>query len=430
MTFFCSTSDSTLRVSLKDAVLLNVPSDGGLFIPAEIPIFKLKEINEFQQCDYATTAFKVLSTLLNDQIQPDVLHQICVQAFNFDVKLQEISQNLYCLELFHGPTLAFKDFGVRFLAELITHYCQGTGSTKTILTATSGDTGGAVASAFFNRPGFEVFVLYPKNKISNFQQHQITSFGNNIKAVAVDGSFDDCQRLVKQALVDKQITQRRQFISANSINIARLLPQICYYFRAFSKLGDNNSTFDVSVPSGNFGNLTSAVIAKKMGLPIGQIIAATNTNDVVPRYLATGDYVVGEFHQTLSSAMDIADPNNFVRTKYIYNNSLDRIRQDIQSFSFDDQQTASAILHLHTKYNYLADPHTSIAYLGLQKLQSSVKSKGVFVGTAHVVKFKEVVESCLGKELNLDQFPSLHSSNKNNELTINPNIESVRDLLQ
>ncbi|MBL7663317.1 threonine synthase [bacterium] len=394
---FYSTKDRSVSVSLKEAVINNLPAGGGLYLPEEIPRIQPGQLESLASLSFPEHSFEILHTLLTNSLPRKILEAICYKAFSFDVPLVRLATNLYTLELFHGPSLAFKDFGVRFMAELLTYYHDG--RDLTVLTATSGDTGGAVAAAFYARKGFDVFILYPSGKVSALQELQIASLGGNVRAIEVDGTFDDCQRLVKSALVDQKILARRTFCSANSINVARLLPQICYYFWAVTKLPAKTSPI-FSVPSGNFGNVTACLLAKQMGLPVKTVVAATNVNDIVPRYLRSGNYEVQQFKSTLANAMDIADPSNFIRIQALYQDSLEKLQSELQAFAFSDEETKAAIAFLYRQYRYSSEPHAAIGYLGLKLLlQQDPNSIGVFLGTAHPLKFKDIVEPILATQL-------------------------------
>lgn len=395
---FTSTYQSSLRATFKEVVLSTMPYSGGLYIPVEIPRIESHFSKSLRDRPYSELASEVLKIFLGDSLELPLLSDLCRNAYPFSPVLQQLEENTWVLELFHGPTLAFKDFGVRFMAQLLSHY-QNSMKPLTILTATSGDTGGAVASAFHTLPGIEVFILFPKGKISLLQERQMTSLGDNIHAFPVEGNFDLCQKIVKEAFADKDIRSQRTLSSANSINLARLIPQICYYAYAISKLPDYSSIF--SVPSGNFGNLTAGLMAKRMGFPVEQFVAATNQNDIVPRFLESREYLVKPFIETLSTAMDIADPSNFVRIQALYGNNFDNMKLDILGKSVNDESTKKAMRELK-KLSYIADPHTAVAY---EALKSAVPEKKdvnkIFLATAHPIKFQESVEEVLGEKLSV-----------------------------
>lgn len=424
---FYSTKNRTLSATLKEAVLNNMPTDGGLYMPQEIPTLSSALVEDLPSLAFAESAFRILQELLTDSIPAEVLREICLKAFIFDASLVTLSESIHTLELFHGPTLAFKDFGVRFMAELLTYYRDK--KRLTILTATSGDTGGAVASAFHRREGFEVFILYPKGKVSPIQEHQIAGLGDNIIAIEVDGTFDDCQRLVKQTLADPHISSKRSFCSANSINVSRLLPQTCYYFRAYAQL-KNPQNVIFSVPSGNFGNLAACLMAKKMGLPIKLAVAATNSNDIVPRYISSGRYEVHPFKETLSNAMDIADPSNFVRVLSLYDQSLESLKRDLIAQSFTDEETKDAILELYQKYTYISEPHGAIGYMGLSTgLKRFSDAQGIFLGTAHPVKFKETVEPIVNATISEPTDTKTLTHMEKSRLSMSPDFQALLNIL-
>jgi threonine synthase len=314
-----------------------------------------------------------------------------------------VEDDIYSLELFHGPTLAFKDFGARFLAGVLGHFAKQSHEQITILVATSGDTGSAVAHGFYNLPGINVVVLYPSGKVSELQEKQFTTLGGNIVSLEIDGTFDDCQRMVKEAFADRDIQKRRTLSSANSINIARLLPQMFYYFRAVQQLSlNNNMPIIISVPSGNFGNLMAGLMAKRMGLPIDTFIAATNINDVVPAYLKTKLFTARPSVSTLSNAMDVGNPSNFVRVLDLYAQDWEAIRKDVVGYAFTDDETVRAIQDVHRKDGYTLDPHGAVGYLGLMKYrQQAEPCTGIFLETAHPGKFQEAVERALQSTIEL-----------------------------
>jgi threonine synthase len=317
-------------------------------------------------------------------------------AFPFDAPLVPLEGNIFSLELFHGPTFAFKDFGARFMAQVLAEFVE---NEITILVATSGDTGSAVASAFHNVDGIKVVLLFPSGKISEIQRKQMTTLGGNVRALAIEGNFDDCQRLVKDAFADSELRTHLQLTSANSINIARLLPQCFYYFRAVAQLANQHPPV-FSVPSGNFGNLTAGVIAKRMGLPVERFIAATNVNDVVPQYLKSGKFEPRPSIPTISNAMDVGNPSNFERLQYLYQNNLEKMNDEIYAASFTDHKTEQCIKHTFQETNYVLDPHGAVALLGLKKFIST-ESIGIFLETAHPAKFTETVEPAIAKKIEI-----------------------------
>jgi threonine synthase len=347
--------------------------------------------------DFVTRSSHILKHLIGDELTAEQVSGLVKRAFNFELELVEVEKNIYCLELFHGPTLAFKDFGGRFMAECLAEFSQG--NKTTILTATSGDTGAAVAHAFYKKDNIDVVILYPKGKISLAQQKLFTTLGENIHCYAVDGSFDDCQAMVKAAFLDDEIKQRLGLNSANSINISRLLAQVCYYFEALARLPKSQrAKAHISVPSGNFGNVCAAMIGAVIGLPVANLSATTNQNDTVPRFLATKDWSPCDTKESLSNAMDVSRPNNWPRVQHMLDNNWFSY-EHFFSHAVDEAQTEEVMHQLHDK-GYLAEPHTAIAYDGLKR-DLSEDGVGVFLATAHPAKFKESVERILNVELDM-----------------------------
>ena len=393
-----STSHNSPEIPLRDAIFTGVAPDKGLYMPRFIPRLKPDLIKKLRGLPFQEIASTVATLLLEDEIPPAKLKHIVYEAFNFDVSLQPLGE-FFALELFHGPTLAFKDFGARFLAQLTKYYTPGHYK-QVILVATSGDTGSAVASAFHNIPGIHVVLLYPKDKISRFQEKQLTCWGKNITPIAIEGTFDDCQTFVKTAFSDSELALSINLSSANSINIARLLGQIFYYFFAYTRLPDTASPIVISVPSGNLGNLTAGIIAKRMGLPISNFIASTNVNDAFSRYLQTGVTRPLATISTLSNSMDVGNPSNLARIQELYNHKLQKIRQDIETYSFTDRQTLIEIGSTYKDSGYILDPHSAIGLLGLKAYSKHHRlANGIFLATAHPVKFKEAIEQVINSDL-------------------------------
>ncbi len=401
-----STKNKKNLVSLKKAVMKGLPDDNGLFMPENIRPLPDHFFEELSNMSFVEIAQAVVSHLIGDDIPSQALNKLVAEAFNFPVPLVQLDDKTSVLELFHGPSLAFKDFGARFMARLMGYFNQAEKDQLIILVATSGDTGGAVASGFYQTPGIEVVILYPSGKVSPLQEKQLSTLGHNITALEVDGTFDDCQAIVKQAFLDKELNQQLRLSSANSINIARLIPQSLYYFEAFKQLQIAGNTLPVvfSVPSGNFGNLTAGILAKKMGLPIEHMIAATNSNDIVPKYLKTGQYEPKVSVRTISNAMDVGNPSNFARLKDLYKkeqcNTCDMMGKDIKGYAFDDTQTRKAVKEVDSKFKYIIDPHGAVGYLALKEYQEEYpETTGVILETAHPSKFIEDVEDILDKKI-------------------------------
>jgi threonine synthase len=396
---FYNLKENDEQVSFAGAVKQGLGKNQGLFFPETIPV--LDNIDELLAMPLVERSVHVLYPFVKDDLTKKQLSDIVTSAFNFPAQIQPISKDRAILELFHGPTLAFKDFGARFMAKCLQAFSKD--KKITILTATSGDTGAAVAHAFHGIENIRVVILYPKGKISLLQEKMFTTLGGNIETLAIDGSFDDCQALVKKSFDDKELASTIGLNSANSINISRLLAQICYYFEAVAQLSRQKCKTEldnivVSIPSGNFGNLTAGLFAKALGLPIKRFIAATNANDTVPRYLETGEWTPNETVATISNAMDVSDPNNWPRIEHMLKSGI--VPSDcISSVSIDEEQTQSTVLQL-AKLGYISEPHAAVAYKALQ-YNATEEEFGVFLGTAHPAKFKEVVESILGQPIGL-----------------------------
>lgn len=397
-----STNNKSNIVSLREAVFKGLPEDKGLFMPMSIPVLPKTFIDNLDQYSFQEIAFTVAKNLLQAAIPDDDLKQIIERSITFPAPVVQLDPNRYILELFHGPSLAFKDFGARFMAQLMSYFNKGEDQELTILVATSGDTGGAVAAGFYKTPGIRVVILYPSGKVSFLQEKQLTTLGENITALEVDGTFDDCQALVKKAFLDMDLNQKHRLSSANSINIARLIPQSFYYFEAYKQIKNKDLPISFCVPSGNFGNLTAGLFAKQMGLPIHHFIAATNANDVVPEYLTTSTFTPRPSVRTLSNAMDVGNPSNFARMLDLYCSTWNIMREDISGFAFTDEQTKNAIREVRQKYNYVIDPHGAIGYLALNAyLENNHNVQGVILETAHPAKFKDDVESILQQSIDV-----------------------------
>ena len=401
-----STNNRNISVSFKEAVMKGIADDGGLFMPSAFPEFEEKFFKEIERLTFRELAFEISSALLQDEIPTESLGKIIDVSMTFDAPLIPLNGQTGILELFHGPTLAFKDFGARFMANMMAYVNRDSKKNITILVATSGDTGSAVANGFYNVDGIKVVLLYPSNKVSKIQEQQLTTLGGNIKALEVEGTFDDCQRLVKKAFLDKTLSNAMLLSSANSINIGRLLPQSFYYFRAFAQVKDKSLPLIVSVPSGNFGNLTAGLFAKEMGLPIDKYIAATNINDVFPKYIESGRFEAKPSVKTISNAMDVGNPSNFVRIRALYKDDINIARQNIYSKSFSDEQTKSAIREIYEKYGYTIDPHGAVGYLALKNYLRDTgikKYNGIVLETAHPGKFADIVSEVIDQKINLPE---------------------------
>ena len=401
---FFSTKNPSKKVSLQEAVLNSLPSDNGLYVPESLPILPKEFFDEIQKLTFLEIAFYIANHLIGNELDKNFLKNHLSKTMNFPVPLREISKNDFSLELFYGPSAAFKDFGALFMSGLMAYFNQDKQKELTILVATSGDTGAAVVNSFYNVEGIKVIVLYPSGGVSPIQEKQLTSLGKNIISLEINGHFDDCQNLVKQAFLDKELNENFNFTSANSINISRLIAQSFYYFEAYKQVPDKSKPLAFVIPSGNFGNLTAGIFALKMGLPFDYLIAGTNSNDIVPNYLKTGKYNIKKAIRTISNAMDIANPSNFARIKHYYPDRLS-MKEAIQAYAFDDEQTKQAIKKGYSDYSYILDPHGAIAYLALQKLKESLGEEinGIFFETAHPAKFFEIINPILQLEIPMPQ---------------------------
>ena len=406
---YYSLNGKAKKAGFKEAVIKGLAEDKGLYFPEEIPVLPKTFFQELDQLSAPEIAYRLIKPYIDDEIPEPELKSIISETLGFYFPLITIEENIATLELFHGPTMAFKDVGARFMARCLGYFNRDSGKEVTVLVATSGDTGGAVASGFLGVENVKVVILYPSKKVSEVQEKQLTTLGKNIRALEVEGSFDDCQAMVKQAFLDKEITEKKQLTSANSINVARWLPQMFYYVFAYKQLKDKNKELVFSVPSGNFGNICAGMMAKKMGLPVYQFIAATNVNDVVPNYLLTEIYAPKPSVQTISNAMDVGDPSNFIRIQKIYENDFESLKKDLQSYSFTDDETRDAMHNMYSNSHYIADPHGAVAYLGAKEyLKSNPDARCIFLETAHPVKFLDVVEPVINRKLTYpDQIKSV-----------------------
>jgi len=388
-----STNNKDLRVSFKEAVFNSMPQDKGLYMPVEIPQLDKDFLAKIEQYSLPEIAYEIASTLLSDEISEKDLKALIEDAVNFEAPVLGLDQQTFVLELFHGPSLAFKDFGARFMSRVMAYFLKDGEQLLDVLVATSGDTGGAVALGFLGVPNTRVTILFPKGKVSDIQRLQLTTNGQNIRAIAVEGTFDDCQSLVKQAFADEELNAQFRLTSANSINIARLIPQTFYYFNAYAQLkrqGFSDVVF--AVPSGNFGNIGAGLLAYKMGLPVQQFIAATNANDTVPRYLETGVYDAKPSVQTHANAMDVGAPSNWIRIMDLFKEDRSAINELVKAYRFTDEETLKGIEEIYAKFNYVACPHTAIAYLATKAFAAENPDSGtanVFLSTAHSCKFPD-----------------------------------------
>jgi len=395
-----STKTPQLKASLEEAVFRSLPPDNGLYMPESIPKVPVAFLETIENLSFNEIAWEVARTLLSEDISETDIRIIVERAFDFDAPVAPIEDNTYCLELFHGPSMAFKDFGARFMASLMSYFLVKSQKEIHILVATSGDTGGAVAQGFHHVPGINVTILYPSGKVSDIQEKQLTTLGGNVRALEVEGTFDDCQALVKQAFLDTELNQKYNLASANSINISRLIPQSFYYFRAYAQVKHVGLPVVFSVPSGNFGNMSAGILAQQMGLSVSHFIATTNRNNVVTNYLDNGVYSPVPSVETISNAMDVGNPSNFVRMTRFFGDDWARVKQNISGFWFDDSQTKAAMNELYTRTGYVMCPHTAVSYLGLKAYKNLTKEHvtGIFLSTAHYAKFLDVVEDAIGTD--------------------------------
>jgi len=398
---YYSTNNKTQSVSLQEAVIKGLAADNGLFMPEKIGKFEPSFFENIPQLSFQEIAFRVAQMFFGEDIESSMLKEIVYDTLQFDCPVVKVTDNIYALELFHGPTLAFKDVGARFMARLLKYFLGENKNLVNVLVATSGDTGSAVANGFLGVEGVHVYVLYPKGKVSKIQESQFTTLGKNITAIEINGTFDDCQHLVKTAFLDAELNEKRVLTSANSINVARFLPQAFYYFNAYARLKEagalRGKELIISVPSGNFGNLTAGLFAREMGLPVKQFIAANNANDVVFEYLETGVYNPRISIETIANAMDVGAPSNFARVLDLYQYSHKTIAKIIKGFRYTDDEIRQVVKKVFTQSGYLCDPHGAC---GFQALDEYLKENqvGVFLETAHPAKFKETVDELVGTE--------------------------------
>lgn len=396
---YYSLNNKQHQVSFKQAVIEGLAPDRGLYFPESLTKLPNAFFENIENFSNEEIAFEVIKQFVGDEIPEAELKQIISETLCFDFPCVPVEDNVYSLELYHGPTMAFKDVGARFMSRCLGYFNQNIEQKNTVLVATSGDTGGAVASGFLGVKGVEVVILYPSGKVSDIQERQLTTLGQNITALEVDGVFDDCQDMVKKAFLDEEL-KHKNLTSANSINIARWLPQMFYFFFAYKQLKKHNKPLLVSCPSGNFGNICAGILAKRLGLPIAHFVAATNANDTVPQFMQNGKYEPKPSVATISNAMDVGNPSNFVRIQEMYHNDLNEFNKDFSSFTYNDEETKFAMKNIYTNSGYIAEPHGAVGYIGLKReMQNHSGSIGVFLETAHPIKFLDVVEPVLNVKL-------------------------------
>ena len=415
-------------MSFREAVIQGLPEDNGLYFPSGIPKLPDDFFSRMKSMDLPEIGFNVLQPYVHEDIGDSDLYEILKETVDFDIPLVHICDRIWALELFHGPTLAFKDVGARFLARCLSHFAISADQKVTVLVATSGDTGSAVGQGFLNVPNVDVVILYPSGKVSPLQEKQLTTLGGNITALEIEGTFDDCQKMVKEAFLDNQLRQALQLTSANSINVARWLPQAIYYFWASKQL-ENSCDLIVSVPSGNYGNLTAGLLAKAMGLNISHFLAASNANRIIPEYLHTGRFNPAPSIATLSNAMDVGNPSNFPRMLEIYKKEFGKIVGDISGFSFTDEETSSGVRRIHKSFNYLMDPHGAIGYLALEKRGLKNGECGIFLETAHPGKFDTTMEKITGHAVDLPEPLKKRMEKEKHAITMPADQEIFREWL-
>lgn len=429
---YYSTNRNTAEVTLKEAVVKGLAADNGLFMPERINKFGSAFFENIQNLTFQEISFEVALKLFGDDIDKQVLKEIVYDTLQFDCPVVKVSDSIYSLELFHGPTLAFKDVGARFMARLLNHFLSHRKTYVNVLVATSGDTGSAVANGFLGVEGIHVFVLYPKGKVSEIQESQFTTLGQNISALEIEGTFDDCQHLVKSAFLDTDLNAEMILTSANSINVARFLPQAFYYFNAYARLKEKglleNKSLVFSVPSGNLGNITAGLFAHEMGLPVAQFIAANNSNCVVFEYLEDGNYNPRPSVETIANAMDVGAPSNFARILDLYGNLHEKISGTIKGFKFSDHEIRAIVKKVYENYGYLCDPHGACGFEALTQYLNE-NQVGVFLETAHPAKFKSTIEEITGIEMTLPQKLNVFMKGDKKSIVLDKEFSSFKEFL-
>lgn len=428
---FYSLNKKSPPVNFKEATIKGQAPDKGLYFPETIPQVRMELISRIENISNEEIAFEVIRPYAGDSLSEESLYHIVKETVNFPIPLVKVTDDIFSLELYHGPTLAFKDIGARFMSRCLSHFVKDTDRKVVVLVATSGDTGGAVANGFLNVEGVEVVILYPSGKVSNVQEKQLTTLGNNIHALEVNGNFDDCQQMVKQAFLDIELNKKIFLTSANSINVARWLPQQFYYFFAYKQWKEKDHPPVISVPSGNFGNICAGLLANASGLPVKHFIAACNANDVVPAYFKTKNYSPQKARVTISNAMDVGDPSNFIRILELFDHQFERLSNKVSASSITDAVTKETLLHVFNGHHYLCDPHGAVAYKALEDyLKTYPGNKGIFLETAHPVKFYDVVEPITNKKVEIpEQIQSLLIKEKKSR-QMNAGFEPLKEFLE
>jgi threonine synthase len=427
---FYSLNKKSPVASFKEATILGQAPDKGLYFPEHIPVFDPSFFKDIEKLSNEEIAFQVIHPYVSEDIPGEELRRIVAETINFPIPLVKVNENISSLELFHGPTLAFKDVGARFMSRCLGYFSKERSEKVTVLVATSGDTGGAVANGFYNVEGVDVVILYPSGKVSSVQEKQLTTLGKNIHALEVNGSFDDCQQMVKQAFADEALNEKLFLTSANSINVARWLPQQFYYFFAYKQWKEKNNPPVISVPSGNFGNICAGILAHISGLPVSHFIAACNANDIVTVYMNTQNYQPKKAVATLSNAMDVGNPSNFVRILELFDNKFLSLKEKLSSVSITDEETKATIRSIKQSQNYLLDPHGAVGYLTLERyLNQHPGQKGFFVETAHPVKFYDVVEPVIEEKIPLPESVAEIIDKKKEAVKINADYRMLKEFL-
>ncbi len=398
---YYSLNNNAPKVVFSEAVIKGLAPDRGLYFPENITPLPKSFFENIENLDNVEIAYEAIKQFIGDEIPETKLREILTDVLSFDFPVVQIEENIGTLELFHGPTMAFKDVGARFMARCLGYFNRNSENHVTVLVATSGDTGGAVANGFLGVKGVDVVILYPTGKVSEIQEKQLTTLGHNITALEVDGVFDDCQEMVKTAFLDTSITDHKQLTSANSINIARWLPQLFYFLFAYKQVKNKGRDIVFSVPSGNFGNICAGIVAQKLGLPVKHFVASTNVNDTVVRYLKTSKYDPKPSKATISNAMDVGNPSNFIRIQKLFDHNFEELKNSFSAYSFDDYQTKKTMKKIYTETGYITDPHGAIGYLGLKEHDLNGRDYGIFLETAHPVKFLDVVEHTLNTTVDI-----------------------------
>ncbi len=426
---YFSTNSLAEQADFKTATILGQALDKGLYFPETIPQIEKAFFKNLWQYTKAEIALKVIEPYIGNTIPKNILETIVTETIAYPIPLVQVSDNIFSLELFHGPTLAFKDVGARFMSRCLGYFLQNNKQKVTVLVATSGDTGGAVANGFYDVDGIDVVILYPSKKVSEVQEQQLTTLGKNIVALEVEGSFDDCQQMVKQAFADKEITTKMFLTSANSINVARWLPQQFYYFFALQQWMQNEPPV-VAVPSGNFGNICAGLLAQRSGLPVAHFIAACNANNSVTEYLEDGVYRTKPSVATLSNAMDVGNPSNFIRVLHLFQQNYGLLKNNLTSYSITDEETKQTIAEVYQTNNYLLDPHGAVGYAALKKyLQMHPGQKGIFLETAHPVKFCDVVEPVIGRKIELPTAVATLATKEKKSIKMKGRYTELKDFL-